>query len=832
MQLLASKTQQSAHWPKSLFMKKSSVLIVEDEAVTAMALQENLRSNGYEITDIIDRGENVMDSVYNQKPDLILMDIKLKGEMTGIEAANQVTKNYDMPVIYLTANSDEITFKKAKVTHPYGFILKPFNERELKIGIEIALHKKELEDALERSYKEMESKVESRTAELRIANEQLHQEIERRKVIEEQVKNSEKRYRNFISHSQEGIWRMEFNEPVPINSSLNELVNHILYQGHIEECNDKMAKMYGYNNAASMHGKRLVDLFDAHTSDEIDIAKERTRKFIKNNFIVNDTISTEKDKGGNSIYISNSTTGDVENGKLTRIWGIQREVTKQILAQTALEKSRSNLSEAQRMAQAGDWYLDFVTNKFTWSDQTFRLFGYVPNEIEVTFDLFINHVHKEDIDLVNSAIKSSLAGQLNNNIDFRIINKDGDLKIVTNKLEVIADSNGKSTAMRGVMQDITEQKMVHEKLILSEQRFRDVASISSDLVWEINNEGKYTYCSDRVIDALGYTIEEMMTKTPFDLMTEEDGKREKIHFLEHIKEPRSFTNHENWNIKKNGELVCMLSNMVTIFDQHGNPKGMRGIDRDITKAKIIETTLKSGYDELDRRVKERTKHLKASNDELKELAYTLSHDLKAPLRGIKTLIDWVHEDNKLKVDKTSLQNFQLIDQKVKMLYSLINDIIEFSKIGDDGAHREEVNFELVLVEVVEMLNIPASVELVILEKLPTIISSKVQMVQVFQNLISNAIKYNDNDKVIIEIGTIVKQSALIFFVRDNGQGIDPKHHERIFKIFKTLAPKDNGDNTGIGLSIVRKIITKHNGRIWVESELGKGSCFYFTLNQE
>ena len=167
-----------------------------------------------------------------------------------------------------------------------------------------------------------------------------------------------------------------------------------------------------------------------------------------------------------------------------------------------------------------------------------------------------------------------------------------------------------------------------------------------------------------------------------------------------------------------------------------------------------------------------------------------------------------------------------------MLYSLINDIIEFSKIGDDGAHREEVNFELVLVEVVEMLNIPASVELVILEKLPTIISSKVQMVQVFQNLISNANKYNDNDKVIIEIGTIVKQSALIFFVRDNGQGIDPKHHERIFKIFKTLAPKDNGDNTGIGLSIVRKIITKHNGRIWVESELGKGSCFYFTLNQE
>ena len=940
-------------------MEKSKVLIVEDEAVTAMVLEENLRSYGYEITDIIDRGENVMNSIDKSRPDVILMDIQLKGEMTGIEAANQVAKKHGLPVVYLTANSDKTTFKKAKVTHPYGFILKPFNERELKINIEIALHKKQLEYALEKSYREMESNVEARTLELNLANEQLQNEIEQRKKIEEQVKDNEKRYRNFITRSHEGIWRMEFDQPLSTNTSIKKMAHHILHNGQIVECNTAMSKMYGYDKAEQMVGKTLIELFGADTNEEIDIAFERAQVFIQNGYNTEGAVSTEKDKNENRIYISNSTKGDIENGKLVRLWGIQRDVTKTMHTRKALKESESNLAEAQRLAKIGDWHWDSIANQIVWSDQTFRIFGYQPHETVVNLEVFMSHIHENDKEKVTVAIDQTIKTKVPYDVKFRIVDQQGELKMVhdigeaifdenrevigmrgaiqdvtektlasqalkksesslveaqrlakigdwhwdteTDKLhwsdqtfrlfdyepgevdvdfqfylrhihkddieaatanieeamsnkgayhntykivtktgasktcevqgEVILDNDGNTIGMRGVCQDITARKHAEDKLVKSEQRFRDVTSISADLVWEINNEGRYIYCSDRVEDLLGYSIEEMMDMTPFDLMPETEAKRERAHFADHIKRPRAIKNHENWNIKKNGELVCLLSNMVTIFDSEGNSKGMRGVDRDITKAKIAEVALQSSNDELERRVNERTKDLNDSNEELKELAYTLSHDLKAPLRGIKTLIDWVHDDNKVKLDETSLQNFQLIDQKVTMLYGLIGGIIEFSKIGGDGGDQEEVNLETVITEVVELLNIPASVDLVIKGKLPTITSSKVQMIQVFQNLISNAIKYSDKDNITIEVGVEMNNSEQIFFVKDNGPGIDPKHFERIFKIFKTLKPKNDGESTGIGLSIVKKIIGKHNGRIWVESEVGKGSCFYFTLHK-
>lgn len=937
-------------------MKKYKVLIVEDEAVTAMVLEDNLQSNGYEITDIIDRGENVMSSIDKSRPDVILMDIQLKGEMTGIDAAYQVTKKHDLPIVYLTANSDETTFKKAKVTHPYGFILKPFNERELKINIEIALHKKQLEYALEKSYREMESNVDVRTLELQVANKQLKVEIEGRETIEKQVKDSENRYRDFITHSHEGIWRMEFDQKLPINTSMKNMPHHVLYVGQIVECNKAMANMYGFDKAEQMVGKRLIDLFGAKTDQEVAAALERAQVFIKNDFSIEGDISTEKDKFGQRIYISNSTRGDIEDGKLIRLWGIQRDVTQKVLTRNALKESESNLAEAQRIAKIGDWHWDSIKNRITWSDQafrifgylsheteanlelfmshihekdqekvtaaiddtltnqvdyevefrlvdkqgnhkiahdkgeaildhnnkvigmrgaiqditeqtlasqalkqsesslaeaqriaqagdwhwnietneiiwsdqTFRVFGYEPNEVDITFDLYISHIHKDDWDKTNTIFQNVVINLSSYTADFRIINKSGEIRIVRDTGEAIVGANGEAIGMRGVVQDITDHVRAEEERIQSEQRFRDVVSISADLIWEVNNEGKYTYCSERVEDLLGYNIEEMMHMTPFDLMPEEEAKRERAHFADHVKRPREVKNRENWNLKKNGELVCLLSSMVTIFDNEGNLKGIRGVDRDITKAKMAEVSLKNDFDELEQSVKERTKDLNDSNEDLKELAYTLSHDLKAPLRGIKTLIDWVRDDNKAKLDEASIQKFQMIDQKVTMLYGLINGIIEFSKIRNNRGYQEQVNLDLIIAEVFELLNISSSVKL-IKDDLPTINSSKVQMMQVFQNLISNAIKYSDKDNITIEIGVEMKNAEQIFFVKDNGPGIDSKHFDKIFKIFKTLKPKNDGDSTGIGLSIVKKIIGKHKGRIWVESEVGKGSCFYFTL---
>lgn len=252
-------------------------------------------------------------------------------------------------------------------------------------------------------------------------------------------------------------------------------------------------------------------------------------------------------------------------------------------------------------------------------------------------------------------------------------------------------------------------------------------------------------------------------------------------------------------------------------------------------ASIIALQLKSAIDLRERKkVEARNIHLftelEKSNNELQEYAHIVSHDLKSPLRSINALVSWLKEDNTGKLDEISMQNFGLIETTLEKMEQLISDILEYSSVGSDSSKKVEVDLNMLMADIEQILHIPASIRIEILDPLPQIMGERTMLQQLFQNIVGNAIRYMDKEKGLIQIGFKDQKSFYEFSIRDNGIGIDKKYHEKIFKIFHSL--NESKESSGIGLSIVKKIVEHHKGKVWLESEPGVGTTFFFTLKKQ
>ena len=220
------------------------------------------------------------------------------------------------------------------------------------------------------------------------------------------------------------------------------------------------------------------------------------------------------------------------------------------------------------------------------------------------------------------------------------------------------------------------------------------------------------------------------------------------------------------------------------------------------------------------------------NQELKSFAYVVSHDLKAPLRGISTLAEWISTDYADKIDKEGQEQLKLLLNRVERMHKLIDGILQYSRIGRVHEEKASINLNELVKDVAEMIAPPPHIKITVENELPTIVSGPTRIAQVFQNLLSNAVKYMDKPKGLIKITCAEEKDFWKFGVVDNGPGIEEKHFERIFQIFQTLSSKEETDSTGIGLTVVKKIVETYGGKIWVESKVGAGSTFYFTLPRQ
>nr|MBA3454292.1 GAF domain-containing protein [Deltaproteobacteria bacterium] len=220
--------------------------------------------------------------------------------------------------------------------------------------------------------------------------------------------------------------------------------------------------------------------------------------------------------------------------------------------------------------------------------------------------------------------------------------------------------------------------------------------------------------------------------------------------------------------------------------------------------------------------------LEKSNAELDQFAYVASHDLKAPLRGIANLAEWIEDDLGERMDDQAREHMNLLKGRVIRLENLIGGILAYSRAGRDGGDSTPIALAALTREVWELLAPPETAHLTLAGTFPTIEASRVQLQQVLMNLIGNALKYNQGRDLHIEVGVRRDGDRWVIWVKDDGIGIAPEFQDRIWGLFQTLERRDKIESTGIGLSVVRKIIEAHKGRTWVESELGAGATFYFT----
>ncbi len=296
---------------------------------------------------------------------------------------------------------------------------------------------------------------------------------------------------------------------------------------------------------------------------------------------------------------------------------------------------------------------------------------------------------------------------------------------------------------------------------------------------------------------------------------------------------------------KNNEKRVFHTKKIPILDEDGNPKYLLGISEDITVRKQAEDKIRQMNAELELRVEQRTAQLESSNKELEAFSYSISHDLRAPLRAINGYAQLIKEDHAQGLSPVAINYFDLIRKNAIIMGQLVDDLLNFSRLGRMGLSKAKIYPVPMIQSIIESMKPELENRKVSfsIKELPVCEADAALLRQVFINLISNAVKFSkDKEESLIEIGyqhsTDIDLAAnssdkkVIYYVRDNGIGFDMKYYDKLFGVFQRLHTADSYEGTGVGLAIVSRIVNKHGGRIWAEAVSGQGATFYFTLEPD
>jgi two-component system, LuxR family, sensor kinase FixL len=397
----------------------------------------------------------------------------------------------------------------------------------------------------------------------------------------------------------------------------------------------------------------------------------------------------------------------------------------------------------------------------------------------------------------------------------KMIGQDGRLRP---HIKMIEDLRNTALLIDNLDHEIAERVRAETALRQSEERFRQVAENAGEWIWEVDAEGRYTYCNRTIEKMLGYGVDEAVGKMYFyDFIAPQDRDPFKKAAFATFEKRERFAGLINANIRKDGTTVLLETNAWPIVDDQDILRGYRGVDIDVTERKTLEE-----------RQARLLVQLEQTNQQLKDFAHVVSHDLKAPLRGIKTLAEWIAKDYGDKLDDAGRSQIQLLVGRVERMHCLIHGILRYSEAGEAEEEQTTVCLDDLLPEIVDTVSPPGHITVTIDGPLPAICGETTRVTQVFQNLIGNAVKYMDKPRGRIRIGCAEEDGFWRFSVSDNGPGIDRKYFERIFNLFQTVSPHGDQESTGVGLAIVKKIVEKYGGRIWVQSQVKEGSTFLFT----
>jgi PAS domain S-box-containing protein len=371
------------------------------------------------------------------------------------------------------------------------------------------------------------------------------------------------------------------------------------------------------------------------------------------------------------------------------------------------------------------------------------------------------------------------------------------------------------TVNRQLEEEILAHKRSQTALRNSEEKFRTLSDCSPMGIFLCNLTGECTYTNPQYQAISGLTLKETLEKTWVDLVHPEERDSVLADWLA----TRQYSG-EFRILTPQGILHWVHVISAGIYSDVGTLIGHIGTIEDITERKQAEKDLTQRALELER-----------SNAELEKFAYVASHDLQEPLRMVSSYTQLLGRRYKGKIDSDADEFINFAVDGVKRMQVLINDLLAYSRVGSQAKPFVPTNCALILPQVRKNLQlaIADSAAVITYNFLPTVLGDSSQLIQLFQNLLGNAIKFHKDSPPQITIEVEAKNNEWLFAVRDNGIGIEPDYAERIFIIFQRLHTRDDYPGTGIGLAICKKIVERHGGKIWVEPNLPQGSVFYFTL---
>jgi PAS domain S-box-containing protein len=500
-------------------------------------------------------------------------------------------------------------------------------------------------------------------------------------------------------------------------------------------------------------------------------------------------------------------------------------------------QERKHLIEAVLDTEPGTVYIyDLEENRNVFVNRDWLInYGYTTEETQGDEDLLAKVIHPDDLPRILSHHDQlrNANDDTNIEIDYRIRKKDGAWRWVQSHDTIFTrNDEGKVTQILGILHDTTESKLSQDALRASEQKYRQLFEnmTSGFAIHEMiyDDQGKpldyrfleinpaFEKLTGAPVEALlGKTVKEVMPNTE-DYWIETAGK------VAMTGEPIAYTNfsrelgkyYDTYLFNAGKDIFAVVFNDVT------------------EKIKAQEEVQK-----LNEELKERVRELETSNDELTQFTYTVSHDLKSPLVTINGYLGFLEKDAQSGNMERLKKDVQRIQEAVQKMHALLTELLELSRIGRMMNEPQNIPFQDIVNDALKLVHgqVEKSRATVHTQpNLPIVHGDRQRLTEVLQNLIDNAAKYmGDQTNPQIEIGQQgidAESGQSILFVKDNGIGISPEYHERIFGLFNKLDAQSEG--TGIGLTLVKRIIEVHGGRIWVQSVLGKGSTFYFTLPTE
>ncbi|MFL5741885.1 MAG: PAS domain S-box protein [Flavisolibacter sp.] len=482
--------------------------------------------------------------------------------------------------------------------------------------------------------------------------------------------------------------------------------------------------------------------------------------------------------------------------------------------------------------------LDANGNISSWNEGANRIMGY--HESEVIGKHFSMFYTREDYDskkwereLNTAATEGKFEEE-----QWRV-RKNGSLFWANVVVTALFNEYNDLVGFSKVTRDLSDKREKDEALRQSEERNRLLIEQVKDYgIFMLDDKGRIVSWNEGAKRIKGYTEEEIIGKYFSIFYTEEDIRNGKPPYELKVARKEGKYEEEGWRVRKDGSLFWANVVITAIYNKERALIGFAKVTRDLTERKESEKALKDSYQSYRRlaiELKATNEQLMHANEELEQFTSIVSHDLQEPVRTIKSFLQLIQIKLSASQDEDLKNYIQKAVNSSNRMKELILNLLHYSQLGKDELSTEDVNVQDLFQEAIS--NLKGSIEagnaqIIIENELEYIRGNRVQLVQLIQNLLSNALKFTHNNEPKINIRCTKENGEVIFSISDNGIGIAKGDLNKIFEIFRRLNHDRDFAGTGIGLAICKKIVDRHRGRIWPESEPGKGTTFYFTINTE